>query len=344
VPVTSTEQSRDEVTLLRSLVLPLFPASLIFVLISALLASFVVSMRDVGILRVVPLFFLLSWLFKYAYNLLEHVANGNPEPPVLSVEMLGPFEQRPLTQLVLCALAYALVRWVGGVTGVVIAIAGLAVLPASMAVLGVNRRAIDAIDPEAIGQVIRGLGNRYLLVFAVSTVYAVVVALASLAPLWSPVRYALAELALLSVFSLIGGVLYERRLAVGFEPANSPERRAERLERADLRQRDALLDEVYKVVRARSSQRAIAPLQQWLSARSTEQIEADVREIGARALAWDSDAGRIAVAQCLIAQLLQRGKTSLALELLLQAQARLPAPALAPEAAAIAQRLGEQGA
>ena len=51
---------------------------------------------------------LLMWLFNYSYVLLEHIANGAREPPVLAIEMLNPLnEQRPLLQLAIVLLACA---------------------------------------------------------------------------------------------------------------------------------------------------------------------------------------------------------------------------------------------
>jgi hypothetical protein len=37
---------------------------------------------------------LLMWLFNYSYVLLEHIANGAREPPVLAIEMLNPSSGR----------------------------------------------------------------------------------------------------------------------------------------------------------------------------------------------------------------------------------------------------------
>ena len=89
--------SREDVSsagmdLWKALRVPLQPASLIFVGISSLILAVV---APAGRLALIPGFFLVSWLFKYGYVLLEHVANGDVEAPAISAEMLGPFEARP---------------------------------------------------------------------------------------------------------------------------------------------------------------------------------------------------------------------------------------------------------
>ncbi len=39
---------------------------------------------------------LISWFFKYTFVLIVHIVDGGPESPVLSTDMAGVFEQRPL--------------------------------------------------------------------------------------------------------------------------------------------------------------------------------------------------------------------------------------------------------
>src|SRR5690348_12846946 len=90
-------------TFLRSLLVPWSLGCILFVAASALLLALLFGRGVAGIVGSV---LLLSWLFKYAYVLLEHVANGSLEAPAVSVDMIGPFEQRPLMQLAWCFLLY----------------------------------------------------------------------------------------------------------------------------------------------------------------------------------------------------------------------------------------------
>ena len=49
----------------------------------------------------------VSWFFKYGFVLLDQVADGVNEPPVLSYEMLNPAnESRPLGLLFVVAVFY----------------------------------------------------------------------------------------------------------------------------------------------------------------------------------------------------------------------------------------------
>jgi len=108
-------------TIWRARLPPFYPASLIFVGLSApLLAVTALAGYEGAILRIIPAFFVLSWLFKYAYSVLENAANGLAEPPVPSVDMLGPFETRPLLQLLLCVAVYEVADQIGGAPKMVI--------------------------------------------------------------------------------------------------------------------------------------------------------------------------------------------------------------------------------
>src|SRR5882757_2823314 len=54
---------------------------------------------------------LLSWLFKYAYVLFDHVVRGIDEPPALDITMMNPIsEQRPIAQIIILAAVAALVK------------------------------------------------------------------------------------------------------------------------------------------------------------------------------------------------------------------------------------------
>src|SRR5580658_3298476 len=52
---------------------------------------------------------LSSWVFNYGFVLLEAIANGAREPPVLAIEMLNPLhEWRPVFQLALVLIVATL--------------------------------------------------------------------------------------------------------------------------------------------------------------------------------------------------------------------------------------------
>jgi hypothetical protein len=72
---------------LRYLLLPAQPVGLLFI---AVLTLGLALCSAVGLFGLPILVILLSWLSKYAYVLLEQVAHGAREPPVLAIEMVNP--------------------------------------------------------------------------------------------------------------------------------------------------------------------------------------------------------------------------------------------------------------
>lgn len=188
--------------LLHHALRPLHPTALLLVGSFALLFALA---GQAGLLGLPLALITFSWLFKYAYRLLDDVAEGIDEPAVLSLEMVNPVEQRPLVQLAICIAAYAAARWVGGTGGVALAGLFLLVLPASVAVLGASDRVLDAVNPFALARVIRGLGVSYVVILGVVALYAIVLIGLERLPLWALVKYAAAQGLLLSAFSLIGG-------------------------------------------------------------------------------------------------------------------------------------------
>jgi hypothetical protein len=194
---------------------------------------------------------LLMWLFNYSYVLLEHIANGAREPPVLAIEMLNPLnEQRPLLQLAIVLPACAALLWLAHYlsTALAIALAVLAfiALPASIAALGVGTSFLQAINPMALWHIVHSLRMAYAAIVLLVLGYGVglsLLASRSLLPSW--LEIVLAQFAWLSVFSLIGGSLYEQRHMLGHEAVDTPERRAARARWLLDRERARFMDTIY---------------------------------------------------------------------------------------------------
>jgi len=233
---------------LRYLLLPARPT--VLVLIAVLSLGFLVAPYG-GLVGIVLALLLLLWLFNYAYVLLEQIANGAREPPVLAVEMLNPInEHRPLLQLGIVLLVYGVLRWLAGYVSPVIAIAlgvlAAGALPASIAALGAGNSFVQAVNPLALWQIVRSLGPAYAGILAVMLMQALGLWLLdtrSLLPRWLLIPAA--QFAGLSLFALIGGALYERRHALGHEPIDTPERRTARMQLARERERDRFMDTIY---------------------------------------------------------------------------------------------------
>lgn len=241
----------------------------------ALLAGMVTSTGASGLLLGIPLaLVLLSWFFKYAYVLFDHVVRGFDEPPALDLSMMNPVdEQRPLAQLVILVLVAA---GVGGVmivlpwAGWVLAGLALLILPACVAILGLEGNPLQAVNPWALARMIHGMGFRYVQVLAFMALVAVALAVLVRLNLWGVLQFALGQFAVLSVFSALGGALYERRHELGLETWASPERTEEKLRQAELAANEAAVTAAYGLARAGEHVKAWGALETWLAGRGRE--------------------------------------------------------------------------
>jgi hypothetical protein len=225
-----------------------------------------------GLLGIPLALILVSWLFKYAYVLFDHVARGVDEPPALDITMVNPLnEQRPIGQIIILAAVGALAKLtavtLSPVAGMVLAAAALFFLPASVAILGLESNMLKAVYPVALGRMVAGLGIMYAAVLGIIAGVILAWALAAKLALWMPVQIAVGMFAVLSIFSTLGGALYERRHELGLDTWHSPERTAEKERRADLKQSEHVVTEAYGQVRVGAHSNAWALLQSWLASR-----------------------------------------------------------------------------
>jgi hypothetical protein len=243
-------------------------------------------------------FLLLSGFFKYAYVLFDHTHRGFDEPPALDMDMMNPVnDQRPIVQVLILGLIFAVVKLVqaelNNTVASVLAAAFLLLLPASVAELGLETNVLKAVSPAALARLSVGLGPWYLIVLGVIGAYAAVFWLLSRTALWLPVEVTLGMFAVLSIFSVLGGALYERRDQVGLEVWHSPEIQAERLNRAALREADRTIDAAYEQARLGAHAKAWQILQDWLAERGNQ--PADYHWVSERVAPWDERyAARIA--------------------------------------------------
>jgi len=225
-----------------------------------------------GLLGIPAIFILTSWFFKYAYILFDHTVWGYDEPPALDIQMMNPAdEQRPLAQVAILGLIYVAVKFTASAWGtapatVLVALAALA-FPASVAVLGLERNILLALYPVALARMIGGLGLVYVLTLFVIGGYIFGIGLAVRWVSFLPLELALAMFGILSMFSVLGGALYERRNELGLETRRSPERTEELARREEQRQDHALVTEAYGHMRTGSHTKAWTLLQDWLTSR-----------------------------------------------------------------------------
>jgi hypothetical protein len=244
---------------------------------------------NAGLMGIPLAFILTSWLFKYAYILFDHTVRGFDEPPTLDIQMLNPLdEQRPLAQVVILGLIYAAVefarRTMGPSAALAIAVVAALFLPASVAILGLEHNIFKAAYPVAWVRMVWRLGPMYVVVLAIIAGYALLITLLGRWALWLPVQIALFLFCILSIFSVLGGALYERRHELGLETWVSPERTEELERKHDLRQSEQEVTEAYGQMRVGSHTQAWQLLQAWLTARGN--APEDYRWLCGRVAAW----------------------------------------------------------
>src|SRR6185295_8034720 len=220
-----TARHQTHMDLLRILLVPFQPASLILVVVFAVLLAICGSAGFYGIFAQL---FLQIWVVKYGYVIIEHIADGEREAPVMDTDMLSPFETRPWVQLAIVGAGMMACFAIGGRGAWYLGTPLLLLLPASMAVLGVGEAFYQAVNPLMLWRLVRGLGVYYLLILAAIPLYAGLLYLVDRANAWSVFWHATALFCELSFFSLIGGCLYLRRHHLGLEPRHTPERSAAR--------------------------------------------------------------------------------------------------------------------
>lgn len=243
-----------------------------------------------GLLGIPAAFIVTSWFFKYAYILFDHTVWGYEEPPTLDISMVNPVdEQRPLAQLLILGVIYVAVKSVAShgspAAAAVLATLAALTLPASVAVLGLERNILLALYPPALARIIRGLGLAYVGVLALIGIYVAGIGLLVSRMSFLPLEFALSMFGMLSLFSILGGALYERREQLGLETRRSPERSAELERRADQRAADDMVTEAYGLVRVGSHAKALAMLEGWLASRGP--AVADYEWLCKRVSSWN---------------------------------------------------------
>ncbi len=225
-----------------------------------------------GLLAIPGVVILTSWFLKYAYILFDKTVYGFDEPPVLDINMLNPFsELRPLAQLAIIGIVYVAIHFaqtsLGTPAAIALSVLAALLLPASVAILGVDRHLLKAVYPVAWVRLILALGPLYLLVLAIIGGYALLILLLQRWELWFPLQIAIYLFCILSAFSLLAGVMYERRHELGLDVWVSPERTEEVLRKQALHRSELEVTAAYGLSRAGSHSRAWEHLQALLSAR-----------------------------------------------------------------------------
>ena len=296
--------------LLRVILVPFHVTSLILIGVFAVLLSIFDLAGFYGIFAGL---IAQIWVVKYCYVLIEHIADGAQEPPVMSTDMLSPFEIRPWVQVAIIVAGAMLCVKIGGNAGVVLACILLALLPASIAVLGVGEPFYQAVNPVMLLRLVRGLGPYYLIILVSIPVYIGILEVLQMLGAWNLLWHAAGLACEISFFGLIGGCLYIRRQQLGFEPSRSPERTAAREEAERVKLRARMLDDVFQQARIGKFVEATRPLAQWLSALDGDTVAGDAQFVASQAIGWQMPAGLNTIGSTLIRHLLRAGRPEVAL-------------------------------
>lgn len=214
---------------LRYLAAPLRTAPLLFIVVFSVLFLIALSARLVGIWLG---WVLLSGFLNYGFILMDSVANGEREPPVLSIEMMNPMNGgRWLMMLVIVAAVFftsdAAIYGLGAVLGTVVGILVAMTLPAVIAVQGATGSVVQSLNLLRCWHLILRLRGDYALIVLWAAIYWLISY--GLLRTWigdalpSIVQIAWLLYGWLAMFTLIGGVLFERRDEIGLADANTPE-------------------------------------------------------------------------------------------------------------------------
>src|SRR5271155_5432101 len=304
--------------LLHHLLRPARGGAAAVVVVFALLLSLAAKASFVGI----PLALLLtSWFFKYAYILFDHTVRGFDEPPTLDIQMMNPIdEQRPLAQVVILGLlGYAVYRTYDHFgTSAAVGLAGVCLffLPASVAVLGLESNILKAAYPVYWFNLVRGMGILYGAVLLVILVYVLTLKLLWAFDLSLFIEVLIGMFAVLSVFSFLGGALYERRHELNLETWVSPERTAALEHEQTRRENDKLVHEAYGLMRADAHIKSFQMLEGWLKSRGN--TPEDYRWLCERTLSWNDPRYITRLSEEFIARLLVLKRTGEALDAVAQ--------------------------
>jgi hypothetical protein len=294
----------------RILLVPFHATNLVMVGIFAALLTFCLWAGSWGWFAA---WFLQVWVFKYCYVLIQHLADGATEPPVMDTDMLSPGEVRPWIQAALLSIGGWGCYAIGGATGIVLAIVLLALLPATVAILGFGEAPWQAVNPATLLRVIRGLGPYYLLMLLALAICGLVAWLLVRVDWWGLIENSIALWFEVAFFSFVGTSIYLRRKQLGYEPSKSPERTAARNERERLQLRARMIDDVFQLVRIGKHVDATAPLAKWMRDLDAEHVSKDAYYVAEQAIKWETPAALNPIGSTLIRHLMRFGRPDAAL-------------------------------
>ena len=306
---------------LRVLLVPFHPTNLLMVGVFSVLFTFCLGFGSYGWFGA---WFIQVWIFKYCYVLIEHLADGATEPPVMDTDMLSTSEARPWIQAALLSVCGWGCYLIGGTAGITLGAVLLVLFPATVAILGFGEAAWQVVNPVTLWRVVRGLGPYYVYMLLALAFCGVVAWLLARLDLWSFVEIAIALWCEVAYFSFVGASIYLRRTQLGYEPSKSPERSAARAEGERLKERARMVDDVFQLVRIGKHVDATAPLARWLRDLDAEHVSKDSYYVAEQSLKWESPAALNPIGSTLIRHLMRFGRPDAALAVFEILRSRAP--------------------
>jgi hypothetical protein len=300
--------------LLKALAMPFHLGSLMFVAMTSMMLAVVLSVGGIAVMLALPAACLiLVCLTQYAFAMIDDAANGAPEAATVSAEMFSPIaDLRCWVHPLLTAVVGTALWMQPDVSRLAMQIVAALLFPASLGAMAISGHAQDALNPFAMGRVVRGLGPYYLWCVLWVALCAALAVLVTSLEAGVLLRAAALQLLLLLAYAFIGGALFVRRVDLGFVPRASPERKEERVEKERATQRQQLIDGLYRDLRVREPARAIASAKQWIEQAGQQQLHGDVKAILDAGARWNEPRGFAQLLRSLIPQLLSMRQPGLA--------------------------------
>jgi hypothetical protein len=301
--------------LLKVLAMPFQLASLLFVAFTSFFLGILLGSSNfaVTLIGLVMLCFTLIWLTRYAFRMIDDVANGARSSAVADIDMINVGDARcwvhPALALALLLLHLTLPALPVAPTLIVAAL----LFPASIGASAMSGHSSDALNPLEVARTMWGMGLWYVLPVLTAAACASlgVVLTRSFGLGW--LVFASLELLLLLTYACIGGVIFLRRVELGFAPRNSPERVQELEEQRRTARRQQMLDELFRDLRGQHVPHAIASASQWLKDAQPHELASDLQAILAAGARWNEPRKFASLLRGLMPWLLQRRQPAIAL-------------------------------
>ncbi len=303
-------------TLLRCLVsIPLSLTGIVLMVIFSGLWTAVFWSPITGFLLALML---LTWMFRYAFVILDHAAESTREPPVLAIEMLYPDEKRVLIMIFFVILAFfggrAADYWLGPLFKWFVMLPFVAILPAVFALQSLTGKLLEPFNPYQWTRLIAALRGGYAVILGWVAFIWIGGALLGASGTWArmPVflNSVLIHYAWLATFALIGGVLFESRHEIELVYPPDVELEEDPREVARLHERD--VDHIYTQWRAGKVHEAWAALSTHVE--QSPHPVAELRELYSRSQSWPDTRLANRIAKELVTRLLAAGRTGEALD------------------------------